>query len=347
MRHGFQLLSITYLFGWLNYSTGSGLCQELFGTFLRRQEGNKEETRKAVFRLRFAASMFKSGGSADTADAAEGDASGCLQREQVFRPVFLPLHPAFAGGELPVFGRSAEADDPFNFLLDGGGALRLIYIYRIFPDLKSVRRGDGPVERQSEWERNGTTASAAGKAEEPPIGEAQLLKRGKSEARGVRIVPAREEDLSEIVEIYAHARREMIRQGNPGQWGDSYPSSALTREDWETGRLYVVRDEDGVCAVFVFSIGEEPTYRHIEAGDWLSDAPYGTLHRVASAGRRRGVFPLMVEFCAQRIGHLRIDTHADNARMRRLIVRAGFRECGIIRVRGGAPRIAYERLAEN
>mgnify|MGYP002933455973 FL=1 len=48
--------------------------------------------------------------------------------------------------------------------------------------------------------------------------------------------------------------------------------------------LYVLREEGAIHGVFAFILGEDPTYRVIEQGAWLSDAPYGTIHAVASDG---------------------------------------------------------------
>ena len=50
----------------------------------------------------------------------------------------------------------------------------------------------------------------------------------------------------------------------------------------------------------------------------------------------------IVGFCRAQIHHLRIDTHADNHIMQHLILQCGFTRRGIIYVRDGSPRIAYE-----
>ena len=41
-------------------------------------------------------------------------------------------------------------------------------------------------------------------------------------------------------------------------------------------------------------------------------------------------------------GHLKIDTHEDNAAMRHVLVSLGFSERGVILLKNGEPRIAYE-----
>ena len=97
--------------------------------------------------------------------------------------------------------------------------------------------------------------------------------------------------------------------------------------------------------MFAFILGDDPTYARIE-GAWKSDASYGTIHRIASDGEVKGIFAAAIAFCKTRSAHLRIDTHADNKTMRHAIEKAGFKECGIIRVADGTPRIAYELIPE-
>lgn len=93
-----------------------------------------------------------------------------------------------------------------------------------------------------------------------------------------------------------------------------------------------------------FCWGEDPTYQVIEGGAWKSDAPYGTLHRVAGSGEVRGLFGQMVDYAWGVIPHLRIDTHENNAVMRHLVEKHGFQRCGVIYLEDGAPRIAFERI---
>ena len=46
-------------------------------------------------------------------------------------------------------------------------------------------------------------------------------------------------DMARILDIYAHAREFMAKNGNPTQWGDNYPSPELLEEDIDTNRLFV------------------------------------------------------------------------------------------------------------
>lgn len=154
---------------------------------------------------------------------------------------------------------------------------------------------------------------------------------------------AQEEDLSQILEIYAYARVFMAANGNPHQWGKTNPPRETLEADIAGGKLYAAQNGGKICGVFFFSVGEDPTYRKIYDGKWLSDAPYGTIHRIASNGSG-GLFKACVDFCETQCPHLRIDTHADNKIMQHVIEKAGFQRCGIIYIADGTPRIAYERI---
>lgn len=96
-------------------------------------------------------------------------------------------------------------------------------------------------------------------------------------------------DLPDILSIYEHARTFMAESGNPAQWADGYPQRELLLQDIERGQLYLCRDTRTVYGVFAFIIGEDETYARIENGSWLSDAPYGTIHRIAGNGRGKSV----------------------------------------------------------
>lgn len=150
------------------------------------------------------------------------------------------------------------------------------------------------------------------------------------------------DDLDPIMEIYSYAKKYMAETGNPSQWGEGYPGREILKEDILNNQCYVCEDQEGIQAVFVLSLGEEPAYRRIEDGTWKNDAPYGTIHRLASRGKVKGVSKTCIDFCKARIGNLRSDTHHDNKIMQHLLEKNGFERCGIIQLEDGSPRIAYQ-----
>lgn len=148
-------------------------------------------------------------------------------------------------------------------------------------------------------------------------------------------------DLAEMLRIYEVARRFMAAHGNAGQWVNGYPSPELLRQDIAKGQSYIVEADGRAVGTFCFVLGVDPTYKEIE-GRWLDDAPYGTIHRIASSGAVKGVADACLKFCRGLILHIRIDTHADNYPMQQWILKNGFTYCGIIHVEDGTPRRAYE-----
>lgn len=154
---------------------------------------------------------------------------------------------------------------------------------------------------------------------------------------------AKTEDMDRILEIYQFAREFMKSNGNPTQWGAGYPSKELLENDLKQGNLYVIAENEIIHGVFVFIVGEDETYSRID-GSWKNTSPYGTIHRIASDGANKGIFRQCLSFCLGQISHLRIDTHRDNLSMQHLIEKNNFERCGIIYVRDGSPRIAYELI---
>ena len=158
------------------------------------------------------------------------------------------------------------------------------------------------------------------------------------------IRPTTYADIDALMAIFAHARAQMAADGNPTQWGDGYPSRKQIESDIQRGVSYVIEHNGHPCATFVFIIGEDPTSTYIEDGEWLDDTlPYGTIHRIASNGEQRGIFPIVLHWCTAQCPNIRIDTHQDNKRMIHLIEQAQFVRCGIIYTRDNSPRIAYQR----
>lgn len=158
----------------------------------------------------------------------------------------------------------------------------------------------------------------------------------------VTIRPGQVGDVARVMEIFEGARAYMRRCGNSTQWTGGYPSAQTVRGDIAAGNLFVAEVGGKIVGCCTLVVGADPYYGEID-GQWLNDEPYGTIHRLASSGEVRGMADIFIDFCTERIGNLRIDTHADNLPMQRAILRNGFSYCGVVRVAGGSPRLAYQR----
>ena len=165
----------------------------------------------------------------------------------------------------------------------------------------------------------------------------------------MKIRKSTEQDISRIMEIYAYARKFMAENGNPNQWGPTnWPPEQLIRSDIESGNSYVCTNDSGkVIGTFYFVQGKdiEPTYTEITDGAWLSDTPYGVVHRIAADGSEKGIGSFCVSWAYTQCGHLRIDTHGDNIVMQNMLKKLGFIHCGTIHViEDNYPRLEFEKL---
>ena len=154
----------------------------------------------------------------------------------------------------------------------------------------------------------------------------------------------REEELDAAMNIYAGARAFMRKIGNKDQWGDSWPPRSVLEEDIQKKRLYAVTDDNELKGVFAWWYGPhaEDTYNTVYGGEWISEEPYGVVHRIAAAecsGAGKEAIRWAIKASK---GHLKIDTHEDNAAMRHVLKSLGFSERGVILLKNGEPRVAYE-----
>lgn len=154
-------------------------------------------------------------------------------------------------------------------------------------------------------------------------------------------------DMDEIMSIYACARSYMVEHGNSTQWQNGYPQKEVVLNDISNKNSYVIVNQDKIVGVFSFIIGEDPTYQTIENGNWHCKSLYGTIHRLASSQKVRGIAKICFNFCLEKMNYIRIDTHKENQSMQRAIEKFGFQKCGTIYVRDGSARIAYDLKREN
>ena len=153
------------------------------------------------------------------------------------------------------------------------------------------------------------------------------------------------EEIDRVMEIYAYARKFQAEHGNPNQWTGGYPQREIVERDQENGELYCVTpdgDHGTICGVFMFSGRPEPDYTVIE-GHWKNQEPYSVIHRVASDGTHRGVGKACIDWAFSRYANLKMDTHEDNTVMQNMLIKNGFTYCGVVHIRGGETRLAYQK----
>ena len=153
---------------------------------------------------------------------------------------------------------------------------------------------------------------------------------------------AKNKDLNKIMDIYRIAQDFMIESGNPNQWGHSYPTEEMIKDDINNGVCHVICEDENPHAVFALFDGVEPTYEYIENGEWTNDDEYVTVHRIASDGKLHGIFKFAIDYCKGISDNIRIDTHNSYIIMQKQIEKNSFKKCGSIYVDDGSPRIAYQ-----
>lgn len=151
-------------------------------------------------------------------------------------------------------------------------------------------------------------------------------------------------DFDSIEQIYKHARAAMKKNHNPFQWGDSYPDSFLIQKDISQEICFVCEEKGEILGVFAFMIGADITYTIIENGKWLNEDPYGTIHRLASGSKKKGIADLSIDWCFERCRNLRADTHRDNRIMQHVLQKNRFIRCGTIYAPDHTLRIAYQKV---
>ena len=157
----------------------------------------------------------------------------------------------------------------------------------------------------------------------------------------------KEFEMDKIMQIYDEARNFMRQTGNMHQWINGYPSKDLILDDIKDNRFYGVYDNDKLVAVFMLSIGIDPTYIKIYNGTWLNDEEYAVIHRIAILERGKGIAKLCFDYALTKCNNLRIDTSEENLVMQNCLLKNGFTYCGVIYLESGDPRLAYQKTIKN
>lgn len=160
---------------------------------------------------------------------------------------------------------------------------------------------------------------------------------------------ARESDLDQIMEIVCQAQKFIRAQGFD-QWSNGYPKKEQFIVDMQKQACYVMERKDEILGFMTLLFEKEGAYDDI-SGRWLSDYPYGVIHRSAVKASYRGkhlirdFFEFAQKSALERnIKSLRIDTHEQNKPMRSAVESFGFVYCGIVWYEGAQKRVAYEKI---
>lgn len=153
------------------------------------------------------------------------------------------------------------------------------------------------------------------------------------------------EELDAVMEIYAYARQFMADHGNPNQWKKTNPPRERVEQDILEGKSHVCVEDNEILGVFYFAKEVDPTYVTIYEGQWQNDAEYAVVHRIASAGKAKGVGSFCMNWAYEQFPNVKIDTHEDNVVMQNMLKKNGFLYCGIIHLVNGEERLAFQKAS--
>ncbi len=163
----------------------------------------------------------------------------------------------------------------------------------------------------------------------------------------------KKEDIAGIMRIVRQAQEYMKQQGID-QWQNGYPNESSFEADIEHGYSYVMEEHGKIVGTMAVIFDGESDYNRIYEGAWrTTEEPYAAVHRVAvdAECKGKGIAGAMIEevvkMCRERgVRSIKNDTHRDNKSMQRMQAKNGFEYCGIICLKDGAERIAFEKLIE-
>lgn len=154
-------------------------------------------------------------------------------------------------------------------------------------------------------------------------------------------------DMSEVLKIYDDARMVMKASGI-NQWQKSGPGWESFLSDLANENLYVATLGNKIVGVFTLE-GEDENYKKVYLGNWIWDEKYFSIHRFAvakeflSKGYGKLIFNEIFKLAKDEVKLLRIDTHMENFKMRKLIEGTGFEFRGIVIIKDGTERLCYEK----
>lgn len=163
----------------------------------------------------------------------------------------------------------------------------------------------------------------------------------------MHLQPAQASELGAAMAIIDEAKRHLRMQGID-QWQTGYPDEETIRRDIETGKGFFVVDAERILGYLCVDFEGEPAYEHLN-GEWQTQGDYVVVHRMAFAREARGqgfsgAVLRMVEAMSRERGvfSFRVDTDADNLKMRHVLEKHGFTYRGTIRF-DNSEKIAFDK----
>lgn len=163
---------------------------------------------------------------------------------------------------------------------------------------------------------------------------------------------AKKEDVGKIMAIIKKAQDHLKSQGID-QWQNGYPNEETIEKDIDDNNFYVLLENNEILGITALIFGEDITYKKIYEGKWLTDDKYAVIHRMAVDldKKRKGLASEILKKVEKttsdnNIYSIRVDTHRDNKAMQNFLEKNDFKYCGIIYLKDGNERLAFEKILD-
>ena len=161
---------------------------------------------------------------------------------------------------------------------------------------------------------------------------------------------AKKNDLNKIVNIINQAKLSLKEQGI-NQWQRNYPNANIIGKDINSNSCYVLEENGKLFASFAISFNGDIDYDNIYEGNWKKDDKYSVVHRVAITKEHcgKGLASKLLNFAQniskqKNINYMKIDTHNDNLKMRKVLTNNNFELRGLIDIADGSSRIVFDKV---
>lgn len=154
----------------------------------------------------------------------------------------------------------------------------------------------------------------------------------------------------EYIMMFIHQAQDYFKGQGIDQWQDGYPDDKRIYDDIDLGHSYVLEDNN-VLGTMYFALEDDPCYKKIYDGEWLTSDSYAVIHRIVIDHSLKGqnlasiLLNYVIAECKNKnVSSIRIDTHEDNLSMQKFLNNNDFKLCGHIFLESGAKRLAFEKL---